>query len=213
MDPQVDKPLIEWGVASLTLPGQPQTGDRHLVTPFPQGLLCAAMDGLGHGPPAAAAAARAVALLQLHPSAPVAALARLCHDELRQTRGVVLSLASFDLLARTVTWLGVGNVAAVFLPHHPHGRAAPARLIPRPGVVGDQLPNLHPESFPLNSGGTLLFATDGVRPDFADQLSGAEFASPQRIADQVLQRFASRGDDALVLVVRCAGFSPPAGEP
>lgn len=208
MDPSAQKPLIEWDVASLTLPGQPQTGDSYLVAPFPHGLLCAAVDGLGHGPLAAAAAARAVAVLQRHASAPVAALAALCHADLRETRGVVLSLASFDFSARTMSWLGVGNVAGVFVHPGANHKAQWERLIPRPGVVGDQLPSLLPHSFPLDSGGTVLFATDGVRPQFADDLPCAASGPPGRLAAEVLRQFASRGDDALVLVLRCAPLPP-----
>jgi len=34
--------LIEWGVASLALPGEAESGDRHLVTPVGTGVLVAA---------------------------------------------------------------------------------------------------------------------------------------------------------------------------
>ena len=43
-------PWIEWGVATRALPGQAESGDRHLVQRFPDGVLAAVVDGLGHGP-------------------------------------------------------------------------------------------------------------------------------------------------------------------
>ena len=45
----MNTPLIERGVASLTMSGQSQSGDRHLVQPYTNGLLVAVVDGLGHG--------------------------------------------------------------------------------------------------------------------------------------------------------------------
>src|SRR5207245_2855891 len=45
--------LIEWGVATLALPGQAQSGDLHLVKPLGTGVLVAAVDGLGRGAGAA----------------------------------------------------------------------------------------------------------------------------------------------------------------
>ena len=47
---------IEWGVASSTMPGQSQSGDRYVVHPCLNGVIVAAIDGLGHGQEAARAA-------------------------------------------------------------------------------------------------------------------------------------------------------------
>src|SRR5205814_9273794 len=58
--------LIEWGVASLALPGEAESGDRHLVKPVGTGVLVAVVDGLGHGAEAASAAKAAVAALERH---------------------------------------------------------------------------------------------------------------------------------------------------
>src|SRR2546428_3284421 len=52
----LDKLIVEWGVASQTLAGEVESGDKHVVKIFPHGALLAAIDGLGHGEEAAAAA-------------------------------------------------------------------------------------------------------------------------------------------------------------
>src|SRR5256885_16832155 len=56
-------PMIEWGVAAAPLAGETESGDLHLVKPVGRGMLVAAVDGLGHGAEAAAAARTAVATL------------------------------------------------------------------------------------------------------------------------------------------------------
>src|SRR5690349_16912748 len=103
--------LLDWGVAARALPGERASGDLHLVETFPGGVLVAVVDALGHGEEAAIAAQLAVATLAKHAAEPVDALMQRCHLALRRkTRGVVMSLASFDAAERTMTWLGVGNV-------------------------------------------------------------------------------------------------------
>src|SRR2546425_2738461 len=52
----LDKLIVDWGVASQTLAGEVESGDKHVVKIFPHGALLAAIDGLGHGEEAAAAA-------------------------------------------------------------------------------------------------------------------------------------------------------------
>src|SRR2546430_16061983 len=58
--------LIEWGVASLALPGEAESGDRHLVKPVGTAVLVAVVDGLGHGAEAATAAQAPRAPLERH---------------------------------------------------------------------------------------------------------------------------------------------------
>jgi serine/threonine protein phosphatase PrpC len=198
--------LIEWGVAARPLEGQAESGDFHVVQPFPNGVLVAAVDGLGHGPEAAAAARSAVVTLADYAHEPVISLARRCHERLLRTRGVVMSLASFNALDSTMRWLGVGNVEGVLL--RADGMASPAResILLRGGVVGFQLPALHASILPVTRGDVLILATDGIRSGFVEDVTLSD--PPQRIAEQILARRASGTDDALVLVARYLGREP-----
>src|SRR2546422_1725166 len=82
--------LIEWGVASLALPGEAESGDRHLVKPVGTSVLVAVVDGLGHGAEAASAAQAAVAALERHASESLVGLVERCHRALKGTRGAVM---------------------------------------------------------------------------------------------------------------------------
>jgi hypothetical protein len=103
---------VEWAVATRSLPGETESGDLHLVAPFPGGVLLAAVDGLGHGPEAAAVARLAVATLEAHAGEPLARLLLRCHEALRGSRGAVMTVAMFREADRLLTWQGVGNVEA-----------------------------------------------------------------------------------------------------
>jgi serine/threonine protein phosphatase PrpC len=197
-------PLIRWGVATLALAGEAESGDLHLVRSVDQGMLVAVVDGLGHGAEAALAARKAVAALDRHAGESLTPLLRRCHDALHATRGVVMSLAVFSSgVAPSLTWLGVGNVEGVLLSTDGGGRSTRDSLITRGGIVGSELPELRPQVVPVSPGDIMILATDGVRGGFADGVPAD--ASPQQLADDILARYGRGTDDALVLVARYLG--------
>ncbi|MGC8638771.1 MAG: SpoIIE family protein phosphatase [Isosphaeraceae bacterium] len=180
--------------------GETESGDQYLVQPLPTGALVAVLDGLGHGAAAAAAAKTAVAVLQDHAQESLIPLLNRCHNALRKTHGVALSMASFQAADRTLAWLGVGNVEC--LVHRRDLLARPARvyLLPRGGVVGYQFPAPRVSVLAVAAGDVLLLATDGVRGGFTEGLNLDD--PPRQIAEDTLARFAKDTDDALVLVAR-----------
>lgn len=198
--------MIEYGVAKLVLPGQRESGDHYLLHCGQNGVLIAAVDGIGHGEEAANAAKVAVSLLKAWINEPIIALVEQCHEKLRPTRGVVISLASIDPTHGMMTWLGVGNVQGVLVRTDPKKGNVQEVLLLRAGVIGSQLPPLQAAVLPITQGDTLFFATDGVRSDFAESLSSRE--NPQRAADRILKEYGNGNDDALVLVSRLTGIRP-----
>ncbi len=197
--------LIEWGVATQALPGEARSGDLHFVKPVGTGVLVAVVDGLGHGAEAATAAQAAVAALERHATESPVPLIEHCHRALQGTRGAVMSVAVLGRPDRSMTWLGVGNVEGLLLHGEGAARSGSAResLVTRGGIVGSELPRLHPTVLTIARGDLLIFATDGIREGFADGLSPE--AAPQHLADQILARHGKGTDDALVLVARYLG--------
>jgi phosphoserine phosphatase RsbX len=198
--------MVEYGVAKFVLPGQGESGDHHLVCCSQDGILIAAIDGIGHGDEAAEAARAATVILKSGVSEPIISLVERCHEKLRSTRGVVLSLASINPVHGMMTWLGVGNVQGVLI--RPGGKKESVQeiLLLRGGVVGSQLPPLQAAVLPIAQGDTLFFATDGIRSNFSETLSALE--NPQRAADRILQHCRTGTDDALILVSRLTGVRP-----
>jgi negative regulator of sigma-B (phosphoserine phosphatase) len=192
--------LVELGIALRGLEGEAESGDTHIAKRFDGGLLLAAIDGLGHGQEAAAAAGIARSTLDEHASETPESIFQRCHERLRRTRGVVMSLASFREAAGSMTWVGVGNVEGKFLRWDGQGGWAGDSILLHGGVVGYQMPHLRPATFPVSAGDVLVFATDGVHSHFGD---GLEVRGPvQEIADRILDTHSREDDDALVLVAR-----------
>jgi serine phosphatase RsbU (regulator of sigma subunit) len=199
-------PFIDWGVASRAMAGEGASGDLAVVLPFEAGVLVAALDGVGHGNEAAAAAWAADKVLRGQPDAPVVDLIERCHAALIGTRGVVMSLASFSAHEGTLAWSGVGNVEGMLVRADGHPTPRREALLLRGGVVGFNLPPLAASVLPVAPGDTLTFATDGVHSSFGTGLRST--LSPQRLAETILARHAKGNDDALALVAVFRGETP-----
>jgi hypothetical protein len=187
--------LVSTGVACAPLAGQTSTGDRAFVVEFTGGTLVAAIDGLGHGEEASLAAQEAKQVIEDDPAAPLDELVQRCHARLKNTRGAVMTLASFH--QGEMTWVGVGNVEGVLV------RPAGIDAVPmRGGIVGYSLPSLVTRRVSIARGDTLILATDGIRHGFRAEV---DLRAPQTIADAVLANFKKPNDDACVVVARYVG--------
>lgn len=200
--------VVAWGVAEMPLPAEPESGDLFVVETRSDGVLIAVIDGVGHGSDAAAAAKAAAAVLRAHVSDSPVSLVLRCHDALKRSRGVTMTVALLDSCDRTLTWLGVGNVEGVLVHEDGTERESPERALLRGGVVGYRLPpRLRAEVVTLKPLDTLIVATDGIRPDFADGI--ALNGDPEGIAAGIMARHRSGVDDALVMVARYLGGEAP----
>jgi serine phosphatase RsbU (regulator of sigma subunit) len=194
---------LEWGAAALPLKGQSESGDRCVVQSFPGGILLAVIDGLGHGYEAAVVANLAESILRTQAHEPVISLARRCHESLRSTRGVVMSLVSFNITHGLMTWLGIGNVRGILRRSGNSSNLTREELLLRAGLIGGHIPPLQAAVISVSEGDTLFLATDGIRGEFAQERATSEIS--QHTAEAILSRYATGDDDALVLVARVVG--------
>lgn len=193
---------LVWGVASHPQAHQSECGDAFTIQPIPTGFLVAAIDGLGHGRDAARAAKRAVDCIDQSTGLTLPDILRACHQALIGTRGAAISLAQIDIADHGLSWVGVGNVEGVVLNPVAY-QAATWRgdtLVVRGGVVGYDMPHLQIAHVHFGLGAVLVFATDGIRQGFGNEIHAGR--PPQETADQIMSRYDRGTDDALVLVLQ-----------
>lgn len=192
---------LEWSIAAATMPGETESGDRYWAGVVSNGMLFAVIDGLGHGQEAAAAANIAIATLEQHAGEPLVELLHRCHESLRGTRGVTMSLAAFNTEDAILTWIGVGNVEGTLL--HRNAELASDKLLLRNGVVGNSLPTLRAGELAVRPGDILTMVTDGVTALRPPRMSMDGHV--EAIADGIMATACKGTDDALVLVARYRG--------
>jgi len=199
-----DDSFLEWAVASRPMVGQALSGDIATVQSSSSRCVLAVIDGLGHGPEAAAAATTAARIVERNRAEPVEALLLLAHEHLAESRGVAATLAIIDGDTGRMDWLGVGNVNGVVLRADDTARPRTYPVFLCRGVLGYLLPNLHlAEPVQLTDGDCIVIATDGVRGDLTASLR-AEMPVT-RLAEKILADQAIPDDDALVFVARYHG--------
>jgi phosphoserine phosphatase RsbX len=198
---------IEWAAKSRPRPGESVCGDRLLAVDVNgTGALIGVLDGLGHGADAAEAANCGVEVLRNARSEPLDVLVQRCHRALSGTRGAAMTLARIDFQADTLSWVGIGNVAADLVAKHPAGVEVRSSARLAGGIVGYRIPEvLTPQEVPIRPGDLLVIASDGIVEDHLDDI---DFSAPALvIADQILHSHAKDNDDALVLAARHRGAS------
>jgi serine phosphatase RsbU (regulator of sigma subunit) len=182
-------------VAARPYPGETVSGDAWQVDWI--GDLCriSVVDGLGHGPLAAAASLAATMNLASHPERDPATAIQGCHEVLAGTRGAALLVAAVDLRAGQLTIAGVGNVEAQLWQH---GRTQ--HVISDRGIVGAVLPRVKPVTVALDADWLLLVYTDGIRNRFDLDALRQTDSDGHGCADALLHGWARSTDDATVLV-------------
>jgi negative regulator of sigma-B (phosphoserine phosphatase) len=198
---------IEWAAKARPRPGENVCGDRMIAVDLEDtGALIGVLDGLGHGAEAAEAASCGVDVLRAARAEPLDVLVQRCHRALSGTRGVAMTLARIDFRTDTLSWTGIGNVAADLVAKHPAGVEVRSSARLAGGIVGYRIPEaLTPQEVPIRPGDLLVITSDGIVEDHLDDIDFA--ASSLAIADQILRRHAKDSDDALVLAARHRGVS------
>lgn len=187
------------GGVTRPLAGETASGDGFAARVAEGRRQVMVVDGLGHGPLAAAAALEAVRAFTLAPPVPPAVLIETLHRALSHTRGAALAVAELDTEAGVAHYAGLGNISGVI--HAPDGSRR--GLVSLPGIAGHQKRQVRAYDYPLPPGSALIMHTDGV----VDRFKPADYPgllrrSPQVIAATVLRDAGTRRDDAGVLVAR-----------
>ncbi len=162
--------VIDYGVASITVPGQTISGDLFIVKESENKLLIGVVDGLGHGSEAANAAKKAVAVLNDYFEDSIINMVKLCHESLKHSRGAVMALVSLNFHDETITWLSIGNVEGMLLKANPETSPLYENIIMRSGVVGYRLPPLYASVIPISKNDILILSTDGISDDYVPRI-------------------------------------------
>src|SRR5947209_14484365 len=110
---------IEWAGKARPRPGEKVCGDRLIAIEVDgTSALIGALDGLGHGAEAAEAAGLGVDVLRAAAAEPLDVLLQRCHRALSGTRGAAMTLVRIDFRTDTLSWVGIGNVAAHLVAKH-----------------------------------------------------------------------------------------------
>jgi anti-sigma regulatory factor (Ser/Thr protein kinase) len=172
-------------------PGEQESGDAWGVIEDAGGLTVAVVDGLGHGPDAAKAAATSLhTITEAGPAGPVALLDQL-NRELAGGRGAVAGIAR--LAGGQLSYGGIGNIGA---------RLAGHGLVSSMGALGLGQ-RLRPQATVTPWRPHSLFAahSDGIRSSWdLSRYPGVTRHDPAVMAALIWRDAATRSDDSAVVI-------------
>jgi negative regulator of sigma-B (phosphoserine phosphatase) len=193
---------LRWAIAGRPRHDQQVSGDLATVQLAGGRWVLAAVDGLGHGPAAADAAARFVEVVERNLTEPPDRLLHLADEALTGRRGAAATVVVIDRQTGLLNWLGVGNVEAVVCRADPMTRPRMHGVFLVSGVLGQQIrrPMHRPEPIQLRDRDVLVMASDGIA---ANLVEAVRFdLRVERLAARVLSDHSRPEDDAVVVAAR-----------
>ena len=189
-----------WGILEIPLAGETSCGDAICARRDRTGWTILVADGLGHGPQAAEASMEALRVFRRVEDEAPAEIITQVHQGLRHTRGAAVAVAHLDERSATLSFSGIGNVAATIITardsHH---------LVSLPGTAGHNARKISTFDYPFAPGSLLVMHSDGLSSSWSlDTNPGLFSAHPQVIAGVLFRDHRRARDDASVIVARGA---------
>ncbi len=190
---------FEFAVRSIPMPGETECGDAWSVRDFGKRQLICLVDGLGHGPLAALASARAISVFEAaRPDATPADILTLAHEQIKDTRGAVMAVLALDAMAGTADFCGIGNIAAAI-----HLGTESKHLLSIEGTVGYRVRATRTQTAPWAPAAVAILSTDGLSGRCGPaKYPGLLSRHPSLIASVLFRDHARDTDDATIVVAR-----------
>jgi anti-sigma regulatory factor (Ser/Thr protein kinase) len=191
------KPGIRIRSFNVPKPGETVSGDGHLVKHGKDGVRIFVADGLGHGPAAHEAAAAGLQAFQsTHTESPVEML-RYVHEQVRKTRGMVGTIASYNKTNNEWSFCGIGNIS-----NRTYAGLEFKNYMSYNGIIGLNIPgSMKDARIPGEKNQHLILCSDGIRTRWDLTKYPSVFKHDTIILAACLYKdFSRRTDDTSILI-------------
>ena len=191
-------PTVAVGALCATMLGERVPGDACSVVDLSGRTRVLLADGLGHGPEAEVAAAKAVAVFEEDHRTTIGELLDDIHRALRPTRGAAVAIAEIDPDRRTLQYVGIGNISATI-----QSRDNVRNLVSHNGIVGHTIRRIQEFSYEFPPGSLAVLHSDGIKTRWTlDSYAGLTRRDPTLVAAVLFRDFQRGRDDATAVVAR-----------
>jgi anti-sigma regulatory factor (Ser/Thr protein kinase) len=196
--PPKPAPTTQVGAAVAPYPGEIACGDRWTLGYAQAGRTIMVADGSGHGIEAARAAEVAARVFHERIDDSCERLVEHMHRALMPTRGAAIAVARIDTVARTVRYVGVGNISGVLVSD-----GATRHMVSNNGTAGHVAPRIREFTYDFSGDPLVILHSDGLTAkwDLAGY-PGLATQHPSLIAGVLLRDWRRGRDDASVVAMR-----------
>ena len=193
-------PSLNVGAVCLPVSGEQECGDAWAMKRSRDTTLLMLVDGLGHGPAAAIAANRAVAIFEKQQGRSPAELLELIHAALRGSRGAAVAVAEVAPGRRSVRFAGVGNITGLILS----GETG-HNMVSHNGTAGVTVRKIQEFTYDWPEGGLIVLHSDGVSAKWKlENYPGLAHKDPALVAAVLFRDHQRPRDDSTLLVAKAA---------
>ncbi len=176
--------------------GETECGDAFGVIRRDDVVTAVFCDGLGHGPLAATASARALAAVLDEPASEPAALLERAHRRMSGTRGGAVAVV--QLTGQVARFAGLGNVAGFVL-----SAGSRKSMLSIPGIAGYQARAFRQFDYEVPPGAVVILHSDGISSRWeVAAVPDVETRDPLLIAAVLLAEAGIHRDDAGIVVLK-----------
>ncbi len=194
--PAPGPPAIRCAGLVRPITGEAECGDAFGVIRRDDVVTAVFCDGLGHGPLAAAASARALAAVLDEPASEPAALLERAHRRMSGTRGGAVAVV--QVTGQVARFAGLGNVAGFVL-----SAGSRKSMLSVPGIAGYQARAFRQFDYEVPPGAAVILHSDGISSRWeVAAVPDVETRDPLLIAAVLLAEAGIHRDDAGVLVLK-----------
>ena len=188
------------GVVMVPKAGETLCGDGGVMRESIGKCQILVTDGLGHGEFAHVASKSAGEAFLNNTNLSPYEIIRNLHPALKHTRGAVGNVATIDMVHKTISYCGVGNIAGRII----NGTEATKSIISYNGILGHNIPNtLHNHELPWSNNSTLILHSDGLKSKWdLTRYKDLLRHSPSLVAALMYKEFSRGTDDTMVLICR-----------
>jgi anti-sigma regulatory factor (Ser/Thr protein kinase) len=198
------RPGFEWGVVNLPKPGETVSGDAWGILLFKGRVQVMVVDGLGHGPGAAAAAHEAVRAFTENPELSSEEAMHKLHSRLKSTRGAAVAVAEIERNESKVRYVGIGNIFGRIARSGEKTRS----LVTMNGTLGHTVSRVQSFQYPWEAGSVLIMNSDGLLSNWdLSDYPGILQNHPALVAALAYRDYSRGTDDVAVVAFRSAGKS------
>ena len=199
---KADSPLAkltaDFGAINIPIANEPVSGDSWAMHREQERILLTVVDGLGHGPGAAAASQQAIKTFKATVKRTPVEIVKAIHVALQGTRGAAVGIALIDIPTHKLTFAGVGNIeGAIYVDEHV------SRFVSHNGTAGYEIGHPKEFSYDCPDGAIVVLSSDGCTSQINLNRYTALKSKDAALIAGVLYRDFNRGrDDASVIVLK-----------
>ena len=200
----VKKPQFEINSIIVAKPGEAVSGDGASYQLKPNCLQVLLGDGLGHGVDANAAVQKAISFFDKCSEDRPTDILRLLHTEVKKTRGLVGTVATYYFKEKKWHICGIGNISTKV-----QNSVTSRNCMSYNGIIGMNIPNSLKEQEVENlRGQIIIMCSDGIKTRWETQkFIGISKYDLSILAAAIYKDFARKTDDMSVVVGRINSLS------